>query len=106
MNTTAFILCLVQFHEGTRRKYPWLHKKLGWVAITLVTGGTASALWLGSEHGSEKKGYGGYYAVAGWFSMGSTVLGTLTPGVVAILRKDVAGHQKWMTRFYGSMWGA
>ncbi|CAK0873733.1 unnamed protein product [Prorocentrum cordatum] len=105
MNTTAFIICLVQFHEPTRRKYLWIHKKLGWAAISLVTVGTASALWLGSEHGSEEM-YGANYAVAGWFSMAATMFGMLIPGVWTILRKDVASHRKWMTRFYGAMWGA
>jgi len=105
MNTTAFIICLIQFHEPTRRQYLWLHRKLGWAAISLVTGGTLSALWLGSEHGNEEL-YGGKYGVAGWFSMGATLFSTLIAGVLAVRRGDIAGHKKWMTRFYGSMWGA
>lgn len=107
MNTTAFALCLVQFHQPTRRKYLWLHRKMGWATITLVTSGTVTALWLGLEHGKEEF-YGGYYAVAGWVSMATTLFSTLIPGVLAVVKKpaDVPAHKKWMTRFYGSMWGA
>merc|ERR1740121_1653982 len=105
MNTTAFIICLVQFHEPTRKKYLELHRKLGWLAIILVICGTTSALWLASEHGSEDL-YGGYAVVVGWLSMAGTILGCLFQGLLAVLRKDIPEHKKWMTRFYGGMWGS
>ena len=106
LNTTAFIICLVQMHGPTRKKYLDLHRKMGWAAIALVTCGTGCSLWLASDHG-DLEYYGGNVAVAGWFvSVAGTLFGTLIPGVLAVLRKDIAGHKKWMTRFYGSMWGA
>merc|ERR1712050_653898 len=62
-------------------------------------------MWLGSEHNSEVL-YGGPRATYGWMSMGIMVLGPLIAGMLAILRKDVKSHKKWMYRWYGSMWGA
>jgi len=105
MNTTAFLIALVQFDQKTRSTMMWLHRKLGWAATILTTGGTLAACWLGSEHHAEEL-YGGSYAMWGWFSMGTCVLGTLWAGIAAVKRKDIASHKKWMIRWYGSMWGA
>ena len=105
MNTTAFIIALVQFDKNTRSTMLWLHRKLGWAATILTTAGTLTAMWLGSEHHAEEL-YGGAQAMCGWFTMGACVLGTLWAGIVAAKRKDIASHKKWMTRWYGSMWGA
>lgn len=105
LNTTGFIMCLFQVHEGLRNRYLWLHRKLGWAAIAMVSGGTLNALWLSSEHSAEDD-YGNHWAVAGWILMASTVFGTLIPGVLAVLRKDIPAHKKWMIRFYGSLWGS
>lgn len=105
MNTAAFILALVQFDKNTRSGMIWLHRKVGWAVTILTTGGTLTACWLGSEHRTEEL-YGGSYAMWGWFSMASCVLGTLWAGIAAVKRKDIAAHKKWMIRWYGSMWGA
>lgn len=105
MNTTAFILGLVQFHTSSRKGLMWIHKKTGWAATLLATGGTLTAMWLGSGHGKEKL-YGGTWAVLGWMEMGICVLGCLWQGIAAIKRKDIASHKKWMSRWWGTMWGA
>ena len=83
MNTTAFLMAAVQFDKKIRNTMMWLHKKLGWAATILATGGTLTAMWLGSEHSTEDL-YGGSYAMWGWTFMGL----------------------KWMTRWWGTMWGA
>lgn len=66
LNTTAFIICLIQMHQPTRQKYLELHRKMGWVAIVCITCGTGFSLWLSTDHGGEEY-YGGNIAVAGWF---------------------------------------
>jgi len=105
MNTTAFLIAIVQFDKKTRNTMMWLHKKLGWAATILATGGTLTAMWLGSEHSTEDL-YGGSYAMWGWTFMGSNVLGSLWAGIAAVKRGDIAAHKKWMTRWWGTMWGA
>ena len=36
--------------------------------------------------------------------MFTLTVGCLVPGVVAGMRRDIPSHEKWMIRFYGSMY--
>jgi len=105
-NSVALVLCLIQFHEPTRKQYPQFHKLLGFIITTLVCTGTWNALLLGSEHG-DVDAYGGIKIVYGWYFMSFNVIICLFRGVYAIaIQKDLKVHKIWMIRFYGSMWGS
>ena len=71
----------------------------------LTLSGVSAACTLAIEHGNVTS-YGGNIAVVGWFEVAGCVLGCLILGVLAAVRKDIATHQKWMTRYYGAMWGS
>lgn len=104
-NTGALILGFFQFQGSLRKSYPAVHRYMGWMATVLVLTGVGHALWLASEHG-DIESYGENWAILGWCSMAFTVLSCLFVGVRAAMHKDFVEHEKWMTRWYGAMFGA
>ena len=107
-NTTAFVTMMLQFwNPGSKAggKYPFLHKVLGFITALSVMSGVFSAYLLFRDHYNEPK-YGGYWSVFGFAFMGLCVLTCLFIGIIKVKQKDYLGHQIWMTRFAGSMWGS
>lgn len=104
-NSIVFVLMHVQLaRPGGAGDGGW-HRLLGRVSFVLLTLGTASAVWLASEHGSVGP-YGGELAKYGFWSMSLCVYACAVMGVLAIRKGEAAAHRVWMIRFAGSMWGA
>jgi len=104
-NSIALLLALLQLHPGLRKGNPVLHRWTGRLVALLNLTGTVCAFLLGIEH-SAVDNYGQHYAVYGWYVMITTVLSCLIAGLVAAWRGDYRSHEKWMIRWYGSMWGS
>ena len=106
-NTAALVLCFCQVCVIPRNTQGWkrLHRVTGWAAVVLTLFGTCFGLSMGLDHAQYEQ-YGGVWAPLGWTSMFLLTVGTLAPGVLAGIRRDIPAHEKWMLRFFGSMWGA
>lgn len=90
---TALLFGTLQMHKKLRNSYRNLHRWLGrsYVALVFISTGTSLALDPRiSIYGTE---FLRPLAASLW--MGSTVL-----GVIAIRRRDIDGHRRWMTRSY------
>lgn len=80
-----------------------VQRGLGRVAALCGTVGLTMAVLMGSEDG-QKESYGGMWSVYGWYWMAGSSFFLLSKGVLAVMRKDIKSHKRWMTRYYVSMW--
>ena len=90
----------LQFVRRLRDRHRWLHREMGMAYVAaVVVGGTAGLLSAPHSFG----GLGTHLAFAelalGW-------IGTTVMAVVAIRRRDVAAHRRWMVRSYALTLGA
>ncbi len=102
-NSIVFVLMHIQmFYPGGQGRH---HAFLGRVSFAVLTVGVGCATILAAQHGPVSA-YGGALSTWGFFSMSAFVYATAVMGVLAIRRRDAAGHRVWMWRFVGSMWGS
>ena len=102
--TTFCVLGAFQFMPSLRRRRPWWHR---WSGRVLVPAGLAAALsgmWMAvfadlPVHDNT---------ALMWFRLlfGSVMVAGLVLGLVAIRRRDVRTHQRWMARAYAVGQGA
>lgn len=90
----------LQFVPRIRERYRQVHREAGMAYVAAVmVGGTAALLLAPFSYG----GLGTHLAfgelAAGW-------LGTTLMAVIAIRRRDVVAHQRWMIRSYALTLGA
>mmetsp|Transcript_81657 Transcript_81657/g.100122 ORF Transcript_81657/g.100122 Transcript_81657/m.100122 type:complete len:300 (+) Transcript_81657:61-960(+) len=76
---------------------------LGRLAALCGVVGMTMAVIIGSEDG-EYETYGKMWSVYGWYWMAGSSFFCLGKGVLAVMRKDIKSHKRWMTRYYVSMW--
>ncbi len=105
LNTIAFLLMHFQVRKPGTGADRERHRLLGRITFGLLVLGTASAVWLSTEHDSVSE-YGGVWAMLGFWSMSAFVLGTAVMGARTAMTGDLAGHRVWMIRCLGSMWGS
>ena len=89
----ALLLGPVQFWTSLRARRPQLHRWLGtaYLALGVGIGGLSGlVLALGA--------FGGVWSRSGFASLASAWLATGAMALWCILRGDVAGHRRWMTR--------
>jgi len=103
--TLAFISMMAQFFNPGSGKYPRVHKWLGYTSFGALTVGLISSCLLAVEHKSVVH-YGGPLSMVGFWFMASCVFVCVIMGLVAIKKKDIASHRKWMVRYAGSLWGS
>lgn len=101
----AFVVMMVQIFRPGNGKNPGQHRALGYVSLTSLTIGVVCSCLLAAEHGSVDH-YGGNLSTFGFWFMAFCVYGCAIMGLVRIRKRDFIGHQKWMFRYAGSMWGA
>lgn len=83
-----------QFLPGLRRRAPGLHRLLGGMYILACT--VAGTAGLVIAPGSN----GGPVAAGGFFLLALLWLGSTWRAVVAIRRRDIEAHQRWMRRSF------
>mmetsp|Transcript_12852 Transcript_12852/g.22289 ORF Transcript_12852/g.22289 Transcript_12852/m.22289 type:complete len:299 (+) Transcript_12852:64-960(+) len=98
--TAGFVLSF--FHIFVVR-HAALQRSLGRLAALCGTVGLTMAVLMGSEDG-QKESYGGMWSVYGWYWMAGSSFFLLSKGVLAVMRKDIKSHKRWMTRYYVCMW--
>ena len=105
LNTAAFLLMHYQVWRPGVGEHRDRHRMLGRGTFGLLTLGTASAVWLTTEHHAVSE-YGGAWAMVGFWSMSAFVYGTAIMGVKTARAGDLVGHRIWIIRNLGSMWGS
>lgn len=103
--TAAFITMMIQLLNPGSGKHPRLHKWMGYVSFSTVTAGLLSACILAVEHKSVAR-YGGPLSTYGFWFMSFCVYACVVMGIVAVKKKDLQAHRKWMIRYAGSLWGS
>jgi uncharacterized membrane protein len=90
----ALLVGPVQFIPRVRARYPRLHRTAGWVYVTCVVAGGATAI------SAATLSPGGYPAQLGFYFGSVAWLYTLLQAVRAIRRGDIEQHRIWMIRNY------
>jgi len=105
--TFSFVTMMAQFYNpgGARGGNSTYHKIVGSLSILSILIGVVSAYFLFSDH-CDEPAYAGCFSMYGFAFMGICVLTCVIIGRYKAFIGDLKGHQIWMTRFAGSMWGA
>jgi uncharacterized membrane protein len=98
------VLGAFQFSSGFRRKRPGWHRAAGRVLVVLGLGVALSGLWM-TQFYPRQPGTGELTYLFR-LAAGSGMAACVVLGVAAIRRRDVPGHQVWMTRAYAVALGA
>ena len=93
-----------QFSSGFRRRRPGWHRAAGRVSVVLGLAVAFSALWMTLLY--PRQPGTGELAYAFRLAFGSGMAVSITLGLAAIRRRDLASHQAWMTRAYALALGA
>ncbi len=97
----ALLLGPLQFSDRLRRTRPALHRWSGRVYLLVgVLGGGLSGLYL------AQYAYGGPVAQAGFAALALCWLYTGVRAFLAIRRRDVESHRRWMVRNYALAFAA
>lgn len=91
--TTALLAGTLQMYEQLRNSYRNLHRWLGRLYVALVFLSTGTSLVLDPRLSIYGTDILRPLAASLWF--GCTVI-----GVIAVRKRDIAGHRRWMTRSY------
>jgi uncharacterized membrane protein len=98
------VLGAFQFSAALRRRRPGWHRVAGRVLMALGLAVAFSALWMTLFY--PRQPGTGELAHAFRLAFGSGMAASLVLGLAAILRRDIPGHQAWMTRAYAIALGA
>lgn len=96
----ALLIGPVQLAGRFRRRFPRWHRRLGLVYVTGVgVGGSAGLALAPTAHG-------GIISTLGFTGLALAWLTTTTLAVLAIARRDVATHRRWMIRSFALTFAA
>ena len=98
------ILGAFQFSAFIRRRWPMWHRVAGRLALVGALLVALSALWLTVLYATPS--IGGLVLAGLRMMVASAMLASITLGVAAILRRDIAHHRAWMIRAYALGLGA
>ncbi|MFO0582525.1 MAG: DUF2306 domain-containing protein [Anaeromyxobacter sp.] len=104
----AIPYCLLgafQFHPGLRTRWPAWHRRAGRVLAVAGLAAAVSGVWMAIAY-PIPLALQGPLLLAVRVVVGLAMAGAIVLGVVAILRRDVAGHERWMVRAYALGQGA
>lgn len=102
--TTFLVLGALQLWPSFRRRRPAWHRWSGRVLVPAGVAGGLSGMWMAAF--SDVPAHDN--AALMWLRLlfGSVMIAGLVLGLVAIRRRDVATHQRWMARAYAVGQGA
>lgn len=99
------LLGAFQFSSGLRRSWPAWHRRAGRVLGALGLLAALSGIWMAARYPIPASMQGPLlYGVR--LAVGAAMAASIVLGVVAIRRRDVAGHEAWMIRAYALGQGA
>jgi len=101
---TYAILGAFQFSTPLRRRRPGWHRAAGRVLVVLGLAVAFTALWMTLFYPRQPDT--GVLAYLFRLAFSSGLAASIILGFTAIRRRDVAGHQAWMTRAYALALGA
>jgi len=102
--TTFCVLGAFQFMPSFRRRRPGWHRVSGRVLVPAGIAGALSGLWMAAF--SDLPVYDNVALMWLRLLFGSLMVAGLVLGLVAIRRRDIASHQRWMARSYAVAQGA
>ena len=92
--SVALLLGPWQFLSGLRERQPQIHRRVGWAYTGSLLVAAFSAVWV-APHAA-----GGHVSTAGFLGLALGWLVTTSMGVVAIRRRRILQHRRWMIRSY------
>jgi uncharacterized membrane protein len=98
------VLGAFQFSARLRRRHPAWHRRAGRLLVALGLTVALSGLWMTLLY-PQKEGTGDLLYLFRLLA-GSGMAVSIILGLVAVRRRDIAGHQAWMTRAYALALGA
>ncbi len=98
------VLGAFQFSSRLRRRRPRWHRATGRVLVVLGLAVAFSGLWMTVFY--PRQPGTGELAYLFRLAAGSAMAASITLGLAAIRRRDIASHQAWMTRAYALALGA
>ena len=90
----ALLLGPWQFLSGLRRKHPQLHRRTGWAYAAALLIAALSAIRI-APHAAA-----GHVSTARFLSLAFGWLSTTSMGIVAVRRRQILEHRRWMLRSY------
>jgi hypothetical protein len=103
--TPYCLLGAIQFSAGLRRRWPAWHRRAGRVHAVLGIVAALSGMWMAARYDIPPSLQGALlFGVR--MAVGAAMAASIAVAVVAIVRRDVAGHEAWMVRAYALGQGA
>ena len=102
--TTFCLLGAFQFMPSLRRKRPRWHRLAGRVLVPAGLAGALSGMWMAAF--SDLPVYDNTALLWLRLLFGSIMVAGLVLGLLAVLRRDLRTHQRWMARAYAVAQGA
>jgi uncharacterized membrane protein len=102
--TTYCLLGAFQFMPSFRRRRPGWHRVSGRILVPAGLAAAISGLWMATLHDLPAQDN----TVLMWLRVGfgSLMVAGLVLGLLAIRRRDITTHQRWMARAYAVAQGA
>jgi uncharacterized membrane protein len=98
------LLGAFQFSARLRRRHPGWHRRAGRLLVALGLAVALSGLWMTLLY-PQKEGTGDLLYLFRLLA-GSGMAVSIILGLLAVRRRDIAGHRAWMTRAYALALGA
>lgn len=99
------LLGAFQFSAGIRRRWPAWHRRAGRVHAVLGIVAALSGMWMAARYDIPASLQGALlFGVR--MAVGAAMAASIAVAVVAIVRRDVPGHEAWMVRAYALGQGA
>ena len=102
--TTYLVLGAFQLMPSLRRRRPRWHRWSGRVLVPAGVAGGLSGMWMAAW--SDLPSYDNQALMWLRLLFGAVMVGGLVLGLLAIRRRDVRTHQRWMARAYAVAQGA
>ena len=88
----ALLLAPMQISATLRRRWPALHRSIGWIYVATVTIGGLAGLQMAFH------AQGGWSTGIAFLSLALLWLLTTITAVAMAIRRNIAGHRRWMLR--------
>ena len=102
--TIYSLLGAFQFAPGFRRRWPDWHRAAGRILVAAGVAAALSGIWMAMFYVIVPADSALLHGLRLFF--GSAMALSILLGLLAIRRRDVAGHQDWMLRAYATALGA